>query len=105
MEAMDLLYKHVIADLSDPHYRVRAVCLRVFSLFPFIFNTIQNRPPLANDINVQKVIGKYVRDDEPRVRKVRPTTVDIIQDKLISFSFILERVGCFGGYAITRYIS
>lgn len=76
MEAMDELYKHVIADLSDTHYRVRAVCLRVFSLFPFIFNTIQNRPPLANDINVQKVIGKYVRDDEPRVRKVRSTLTE-----------------------------
>ncbi|KAL0082304.1 armadillo-type protein [Phycomyces blakesleeanus] len=71
------LLKRVISELSDPHYRVRAICIRLLSLLPFVLELWNNSSGSISDtslvvitqLEAQKVISSYVLDSDPRVRK------------------------------------
>ncbi|KAI9010804.1 armadillo-type protein [Phycomyces nitens] len=70
------LLKRVISELSDPHYRVRAVCIRLLSLLPFVLELWNNgsrtkdtSAVVITQLETQKVISSYVLDSDPRVRK------------------------------------
>ncbi|KAI9499526.1 armadillo-type protein [Zychaea mexicana] len=72
-KSLTLLYEKAVLEFEEPDYRVRAACIRLYSLLPFVFkayagfqiSVLEN----LSEMKVQKLISRFVRDNDPRVRK------------------------------------
>ncbi|KAG2227292.1 hypothetical protein INT45_004247 [Circinella minor] len=72
-ELLKSLYEKVVLEFEDSDYRVRAACIRLYSLLPFVFKAYDASqvviPENLSEMKAQKLISRFVRDNDPRVRK------------------------------------
>lgn len=67
---IDLLFVSLKIDLSNLHHKVRSISISLLSLLPFIQGcTTDDKPAIATQMEVQRVISNYASDSDPRVRK------------------------------------
>ena len=58
-------------DLSSTHHKVRAAVIPLLSLLPFVLKKLNmDKGKIMSEMEIQKVISQYAKDQDPRVRKV-----------------------------------
>ncbi|RCH94569.1 Integrator complex subunit 4 [Rhizopus azygosporus] len=64
------LFEQLMLDLSSTHHKVRAAVIPLLSLLPFVLKKLNmDKGKIMSEMEIQKVISQYAKDQDPRVRK------------------------------------